>query len=71
MHGYSSRNLLLLLLCLSSKPKDCVIIRNKNDEYSGLYSIVLDVLSKEKLEMQSNKIHQKIDKVICNFFVCF
>ena len=41
---------------LSSKPKDHVIIRNKNDEYSCLYSIVVDVLSNE---MQPEKLHQK------------
>ena len=38
---------------LNSKPKDRVIIRNKNDEYS----IVVDVLNNKKLEMQSEKIH--------------
>ena len=43
---------------LSSEPKDRIIIRNKNDEYSCLYSIVVDVLSNEKLEMQPEKLHQ-------------
>ena len=50
---------------LSSEPNDRVIIRNKNDEYSCLYSIVVDVLNNEKLEMQPEKIHQ----TIFNFFV--
>ena len=50
---------------LSSKYKDRVIIRNKNDEYSCLYSIVVDVLKNEKLEMEPEKIHQKIDKFFC------
>ena len=50
---------------LSSKYKDRVIIRNKNDEYSCLYSIVVDVLRNEKLEMEPVKIHQKINKVFC------
>ena len=45
---------------ISSKPKDRVIIRNKNDEYSCLYSIV-DVL---RNEMEAEKSQQKIDKVV-------
>ena len=49
---------------LSNEPKDHVIIRNKNDEYSCLYSIVVDVLNNEKLEMKTEKIHQKIDILI-------
>ena len=52
---------------LSSKPKYRVIIRNKNGEYSCLYSIVVDVLNNEKLEMQSEKIHKEIDKLFCIF----
>ena len=43
---------------LSSELKDRVIIRNKNDEYSCLYSIGVDVLSNEKLEMQPEQLHQ-------------
>ena len=40
---------------LCSKPKYSVIIRNKSDEYSCLYTIVVDVLNDEKLEMQPNR----------------
>ena len=54
---------------LSSEPKDHVIIRNKNNEYSCLYSVGVDVLSIEKLDMQSEKIYKKIDKLFCNFFL--
>ena len=50
---------------LCSKTKDRVIIRNKNDQYSCLYSIAVDVLRNEKLEIQPEEIHQNIDKLIC------
>ena len=55
---------------LSSEPKVTVIIKKKNDEYSCLYSVVVDLLNNEKLEMQPDKINQKIDKLFCKFF-CF
>ena len=50
---------------LSSEPNDCVITRNKNDEYSCLYFIVIHVLNNEKLEMQPEKIHQTIFNFFC------
>ena len=54
---------------LSSKPEDRVIIRNKNNKYSCLYSIVVDILSNEKLEMQSEKLHKNRQTLL--YFFCF
>ena len=45
----------------NSKSKVRIIVRNVNDDYSCLYSIVVDVISNEKLEMQPEK-SPKIDK---------
>ena len=51
---------------LSTLSKNRVIIRNRKAEYSTLYDLAIDVLSKERMQLRPEVMHGKLaDGIMC------